>query len=722
MILRSVELENFGRFRGQTVEFRRGMNLVIGPNEAGKSTIAESIPAVLFGTDRLERFKPWGRNACSAVLFFEGQGRTIQIKRNLITDEVELVEKDDLYHVRSQFSGKAPLRGRSASCREYRALLESLLGVADENLFRATYFFGHQPKEWSGEELAQKLRTLVSGTAETDYAEILDDLLDEHFQLTRSNPWGRDKQRDREYEEVCQQLAEQGETETVESVPVFVEIDSSADTKGEIAELSVELEKDRQEHDKGLRYIERIRCQVAEASEKATPLVVEKKPAPIKEQVSKGSFADQLAAVGLPPNPSRELPELLAEAAQVRQQFAELQQPFSTLNNREKKVPAVPWLILCAVIAALGALSALAWWQNFYSLPLSLGAGLGSFLLLGWGGWRHSERKKALAVCRKERGRLEQKKHDAQKRQTDLSERCKTLGLPSSAIDLVRIQKLVSTHRELLENCWKQNDLPAAESDASQNVSVDVDAETTVNANASAGIKEAAEELRQLETRMSEFEVELEQKELRLQQLQAQLKETTTEQRPQMMVTGTGLHKRKLELEERLKILRKAINLLAGAVDEFGRSHLVRLNDEASKMFGKITGGRYSALKLDENMTPSVQVDGRRWMAVENFSRGTVDAIYLSLRVALAKVRDDGRSLPLMLDDPFVHLDHKRLATTLNLVDLASADGQLILFSHNLELGKRAARERWHVVPLDGDAVAASIEEGDEHVGQLHLL
>ncbi len=118
MILRSVELESFGRFRDQTVEFRRGMNLVIGPNEAGKSTIAEAVPAGLFGTDRLERFKPWGRNVCSAVLFFEGQGRTIQVKRNLITDEVELVEKDGLYHILSQFSGKVPLRGRGASCRE----------------------------------------------------------------------------------------------------------------------------------------------------------------------------------------------------------------------------------------------------------------------------------------------------------------------------------------------------------------------------------------------------------------------------------------------------------------------------------------------------------------------------------------------------------------------------------------------------------------------------
>ena len=57
-----------------------------------------------------------------------------------------------------------------------------------------------------------------------------------------------------------------------------------------------------------------------------------------------------------------------------------------------------------------------------------------------------------------------------------------------------------------------------------------------------------------------------------------------------------------------------------------------------------------------------------------------------------------------------------------NLVDLASADGQLILFSHNFELGKRAARERWHVVPLDGDVVHTTPDEGGEHAGQLHLL
>lgn len=717
MILRSIELESFGKFRGHVVDFRRGMNLVIGPNEAGKSTIAEAIPAVLFGTDRLERFKPWGRNSCLATLFFEGQGRTVQIKRNLITDEVELVEKDDLYHVLSEFSGKVPLRGRSASCREYRTLLESLIGVADEKLFRATYFFGHHPQEWSGEELAQKLRTLVSGSAETDYAEILDNLLEEHFQLTRDNPWGRDKQRDREYEEICQRITNENEMAEPDSVPVFVEIDNNAEIKAQLEKLGVELDEDRKEHAKGLRYIERIRDLVTEAADRSSRNDVAGEPEKSQPPVVEGSLAEQIAAVGLPRNPPRELPELLAEAGEIRQKLAALQQPFSALNNREKKIPVVPWLALSGLVVLMVAVCALAWWQAFYFMQIALVSGVCSLLLFGLAGWREINRKKALAECHKERDLLEQKKLLEQNRQAELSERCSILGLPTSAIDLVRVQKLVSLHRELLERFWQQGDPLATSLDEApkeQKVEQEI-AEPVESA-------EVDHDLPRLEARIADFEGELQAKEQRLRELQLQLKDVNQSLPPGATAPGSALQQRKFELEGRIRLLRKAIDLLAAAVDAFSQSHLTLLNDAASKLFNKITNGRYSAIKLDENMAPSIQVDGRRWLPVENFSRGTVDAIYLALRIALAKVRDDGRSLPLMLDDPFVHLDQKRLATTLNQIDLASADGQLILFSHNQELGKRAARERWHVVPLDGDAVADRAEEGGEHVGQLHLL
>ena len=125
--------------------------------------------------------------------------------------------------------------------------------------------------------------------------------------------------------------------------------------------------------------------------------------------------------------------------------------PIAVVNSREKKIPKVPWPALLGVAAVLLVGAAVAWWQNFQFLWIALGAGCVTALLLGWGGWRHMARNKALEECRNERRRLDQKKLAAQQRQADLSERCEALGLPSSAIDLVRLQKLVTAHRELLE-------------------------------------------------------------------------------------------------------------------------------------------------------------------------------------------------------------------------------------------------------------------------------
>ena len=717
MILRSIEMENFGRFQGQTIEFRRGMNLVIGPNEAGKSTLAEAVPAVLFGTDRLEQYKPWGRSACSASLFFEGGGRTIQVKRDLVTDQVELVERDDLYRPLSQFSGKVPLHGRSSSCREYRQLLESLLGVADEKLFRATYFFGHQPQDWSGDELAQKLRTLVSGTAEVDYADILDRLLDEHFTLTRSNPWGRDKQRDREYEDVCRKLEDLG---PVDAVPVFVEIDDSTEITAQIEALSAELADDRIEYEKGSRYVDHVRSRqmINAASDSQTPV---DEPPQAADAAGNPDLREQLAAAGLPEDPPANLPELLDEAAEIRQELSALQQPYAALSNREKKIPSVPWIAMFSVVGLLALVTGAAWWWQLYPLPVATFAVIVVACFSGWCGWRFLHSRKAHAECSTERGRLDQKKSAVQNRQSELSERCTALGLPSSPIDLVRLQKLVSSNRALLESYWG---LPAAEWSGEGVTEQPAPQARKNNDNAnSRGKNQPAGEVHELEARLAAFAADMDRKEVRLQELKAQLEQRACAQETNAGSEGPVLLQRKHELEARIRLLRKAINLLVAAVDEFGRSHLVQLNQEAGKLFAKITAGRYAAIRLDENMVPSIQVHGRRWMPAENFSKGTVDALYLALRTALTKIRDDGRTLPLMLDDPFVHLDQKRLATALNMVDLASADGQLVLFSHNLELGKRAARERWHVVPLDGGTVETSTdEEGGEHAGQLHLL
>ena len=732
MILRSIEAESFGRFSGSTFEFRRGMNLVAGPNEAGKSTLAEVVAAVLFGSRQVERFKPWGRGGCSARLVFEGEGRTVDIWRNLLNDEVRLIERDDLYQTLSNFEGRVPPRGRSAVCREYRGLLEQLLGVADEDLFRATCFFGQQLAEWTGDDLGRKLRALVGGGEDADFSNILDSLLDEHFQLTRENPWGRDKQRDRELERL------QKQTEQAEPL---VSTTFALDSSGEVAEretqiqrLEAEIEHDRAEYVKGVCYIDRLRenlpAEEVDAEEGSVDqgsgekTVTEVKTSELTPpSATNNDFRSRLEVAGLPENPPQNLFELLSEAAAIRQDLAEIQHPLTQLTQEEGKVKPVPWLqvgFACLLLSA-GAVA------GFLLTPYpwtALAGGVGFAGCCGWG-WQSSRRRRELLVDLKQRrNKLEQVRAAALDRQTLLTERCEVAGLPSSAIDLVRLQKAAEAHRDLLGSYWASSgEAPVAAAVESPVATAPADKAPpeepsiqTVEPGATAG------ELAELEQRLVEFAAQLKEKERELAQLK-QAVEPSPESPPRVAETDkpSSLQVQIQSVQARINVIRTAVDLLVDGVEDFRQSHLQSLTDEAGRLFGRMTQGRYTQIRLDDEMRPEVQIGERRWQPADRLSRGTLDALYLALRIALSKVRCDNRALPLLLDDPFVHMDRDRLTSVMGLLDMAASDGQLIVLSHSDHLAKRAARERWHLVSL-GEDVAGAVERDEEHAGQLHLL
>lgn len=52
MIIRELRLKNFGKFHNKTIELKEGINLIYGPNEAGKSTIHAFIGGMLFGIEK----------------------------------------------------------------------------------------------------------------------------------------------------------------------------------------------------------------------------------------------------------------------------------------------------------------------------------------------------------------------------------------------------------------------------------------------------------------------------------------------------------------------------------------------------------------------------------------------------------------------------------------------------------------------------------------------
>lgn len=88
-----MELVGFGQFRGRTIRFGEGLNLVEGENEAGKSTLQAFLTGMFYGffqpaarrrsyTSHQERYKPWDGGSYRGVLVCRCGERVFRIERS----------------------------------------------------------------------------------------------------------------------------------------------------------------------------------------------------------------------------------------------------------------------------------------------------------------------------------------------------------------------------------------------------------------------------------------------------------------------------------------------------------------------------------------------------------------------------------------------------------------------------------------------------------------
>ncbi len=114
---------------------------------------------------------------------------------------------------------------------------------------------------------------------------------------------------------------------------------------------------------------------------------------------------------------------------------------------------------------------------------------------------------------------------------------------------------------------------------------------------------------------------------------------------------------------EKLRRTRRALTLaeetLKESVREMGGQTAQLISKKASEIFNVLTGGAYKSLRLNEGRHLSVW-DGVRSIPAERLSRGTVEQIYLAVRLAASDVLLE-EPMPVILDDVFAFYDDKRL-------------------------------------------------------------
>jgi uncharacterized protein YhaN len=129
MKIERIQIDAFGRFRDLRIDLGPGLNVVFGPNEAGKSTLLAFVRAMLFGFGRRNdpsRFEP-PEGALGGELLLSTSAGRLTVRRTGTP--------------RGRYQGQLLLRdGGGASLGEVR--LQEALAGASRDLFEQLFAFG----------------------------------------------------------------------------------------------------------------------------------------------------------------------------------------------------------------------------------------------------------------------------------------------------------------------------------------------------------------------------------------------------------------------------------------------------------------------------------------------------------------------------------------------------------------------------------------------------
>lgn len=101
-------------------------------------------------------------------------------------------------------------------------------------------------------------------------------------------------------------------------------------------------------------------------------------------------------------------------------------------------------------------------------------------------------------------------------------------------------------------------------------------------------------------------------------------------------------------------------------------------SENVSTLLAGLTEGRYNNIALDERMNVQINTPDRL-LELSQVSFGTMNQIYLALRIAAGELFCQGAYLPVLLDEPFAMYDDERLESALRF--LQSSGRQVVLFT-----------------------------------------
>ncbi len=793
MKLRRLTVAGFGRLAGRTFAFSPGLNVIYGPNEAGKSTVAAAIVASLYGSGRRkEAWRPWDGGTYATTLFYElADGRSFEVRRDYSRDAkgVNVYDRDgndvagDVALGRTISPGDVHLQIPYDAFINASCVLQQNVGIdAERNAPIATALaraLDGGPKEDAALGAVKRLEdarkahvgsprstvnnpvkglreTLARRTAEADAARNRRDVLAQLRERRAGTVGERDRLAER-------RAGAERELKALQAAELRARLEQLRVYRDDLAALQAEraLYDDVADFPAdGIAELDAAffawraaegAAAAAETEAEAAQLTLVERSELAARRADAGTI-DDLEFAALHDAAEQATAARTAAAAAANEAAA------ARREGSGGRTLAGVALTIGAVFAVLAIGMAIAHWWSFTEIFAAVM--LVAFAVVGW---RSRERiRNARAAAQKQRVADESLTAERNASSTvagvldrlgvnsidDLAHRRERLAelrrmLAAADRATARATELRDEERRsaVFFDRLAERLIPDAEGSRQERCTIADDRAqrrrkrdgvdngmamlalqrseilrdddefalvTERDALAAAGIAPAETYGRALRdevnAKIAELERLMRDAELATATLTVELK-LGENAIPELAPIEEDVERLRAELEH-LETFDRALALAASTVSrlthEAHQMFARRLETYAAEALHKVTGGRYSEIRIDPTtfiLRARVPETGQI-VDLESLSAGTRDQVYLIVRIAMARVFAEGLELPpLLLDDPFAYWDDTRIDRCIPIIAHNAFDAQTILFTASPELA--AAAERLGAARID---------------------
>ena len=690
MIVRRFRVSRFRKLRDQELICGPGLNVIRGPNDAGKSTLHLAFGAAFYRVRAADAlFSPWGEDRPGELeVEFEADGEIYRLRKDFAARRATLLS--------SSTSIDTP-EGAERRCGE-------LLGLPTLGQFRATLHVGQWElaalEKDQQREIGTRLSQIMTG-GDSDAARVLKDLDDRIKTLERG--LDRPVKSPGAIKSGQDQVTRLTETQQRLSAEV-AEIERVAAERDRLAAACADLERHVADDEELLEANRRLRAldrQFDEGHRRAMELsailteveaalreggAMEATPAPDADRVQAVRRADVLVE-----ERKKALADAQAAAAKVVHGAGA-----SGTHAAGTRIGLI--LALGVVAAALAAAAGRIWISVGHRVPgvllavLAAAAGAGLYRAHRRAAARDDAVERAAIRAADAAAVVDARSLDLAAAETALREELVVLGVASTAEALALLARSEESRRAhdaarhrlagLLRGRTRE-----ALAEESRAALVDLGVLQTQRddpALAAKRLDPAAFQRRESEARRRR--AELEEMKGRLRKLEGRLDARSPYEQLAYAEQDLAEAQSRLDRARRhAQVLRLARDVLAEAHRETIVPGRALLEQYASEYVRALSDGAYQRISVDaDTLAPRVWIGPPHdWADVDRREIGTggVAQCYLALRLALVDVLCGGRRPPLFLDDPLLAYDDGRGAAAMALLRRLAADRQIFLFT-----------------------------------------